>query len=139
MSQTCAECGREVAAGTACPCRSQRVQNTAPPPKVPARDKPDDWLLALVIGILYLTFCSGVGGGVYLFWAPRSIFARFGLAVAVVVGLVVALVARIPDPAARPIRWGLLWLALGFVAGSGAVFGGGYLYVYLLGWPLLFG
>jgi hypothetical protein len=64
-------------------------------------------------------------------------FARFGLGVAIAVGLIAALVARIPDPTARPIRWGILWLALGFIVGTAAIFGGGYLYVSVLRGPLI--
>jgi hypothetical protein len=88
---------------------------------------------ARVVGVIYLTFCSALGGGVFLFWHPAPIYCRMALGVAVVVGLIVALVARIKDPAARPIRWGLLWLALGFVAGPGLVFGLGYLVFVVLG------
>jgi hypothetical protein len=89
---------------------------------------PDDFpTAARVIGVIYLTFCSGFGGGVFLFWHPESIYCRIALGVAVVAGLTLALAARIPDPAARPIRWGLLWLILGFVAGPGLVFGLAYL------------
>jgi hypothetical protein len=82
---------------------------------------------ARVVGVIYLTACAGFGGGVFLFWHPQSIYCRAALGVALVTGLVVALIARIDDPAARPIRWGLLWIALGFVAGPCLVFGVMYL------------
>jgi hypothetical protein len=106
-------------------------------PQGPTVTRPDDWLLARVIGVIYLTFCSGVGGGVYLFWAYYSRFARFGLLVALVIGLIAALVAQIPDPAASPIRWGLLWLVIGFAVGTGALYGSAYLWIKVLRWPLL--
>jgi hypothetical protein len=83
---------------------------------------------ARVVGVIYLTFWSGVGGGVFLYWKPSSIYFRIALGVALVAGLILALVARIPDPAARPIRWGLLWLAIGLLAGPGLVFGLAYLF-----------
>ena len=85
------------------------------------------WNAPRVVGIVYLTFCAAVGGGVFLYWHTRSIYVRFGCGAAAVTGLVAALLAGIPDPAARPIRWGLLWLALGFVVGTGAAYGRGYL------------
>ena len=85
------------------------------------------WNGPRIVGVVYLTFCSAVGGGVWLYWHPQSVFVRCGCGAATVTGLVVALLAGIPDPAARPIRWGLLWLALGFVVGTGAAFALGYL------------
>jgi len=83
---------------------------------------------ARVVGVIYLTFCSGVSAGVFLFWHPRSIFCQIALCVALVAGLILALVTRINDPAARPIRWGLLWLAFGFLVGPVLVFGLAYLF-----------
>jgi hypothetical protein len=88
---------------------------------------------ARVVGVIYLTFCSGVGGGVFLFRHPSSIFCQIALCVALVAGLILALVAGINDPAARPIRWGLLWLAFGFVVGPCLVFGLGYLFFAAMG------
>jgi hypothetical protein len=82
---------------------------------------------ARVVGVIYLTLCSALGGGVFLFWHPDSIYCRLALGDAVVGGLTLALLARIKDPAARPVRWGLLWLALGFVLGPCLVFGSTYL------------
>jgi hypothetical protein len=64
---------------------------------------------------------------------PASIFCRMALCVAVIVGSIAALVAPIPDPAARPIRWGLVWLALGLVSGPGLVFAFAYVWVQVLG------
>ena len=58
---------------------------------------------------------------------PETWRCRPALAVAVVAGLVLALLARINDPTAKPIRWGLLWLAIGFVLGPCLVFGAFYL------------
>src|SRR6266852_3743499 len=83
---------------------------------------------ARVVGVIYLTFCSGVGGGLFLYWNPFSIYCRIALCVALVAGFILALVARINDPAARPIRWGLLWFAVGFLVGPGLVFGLAYLF-----------
>jgi hypothetical protein len=91
------------------------------------------WTTARIVGIVYLTFCSAVGGGVYLFWHPDSVFVRIGFGAAAATGLIVALIAGIPDPAARPIRWGLLWLAVGFAVGTGAMFGAGYLFFLATG------
>jgi hypothetical protein len=96
--------------------------------------RPDDFpVAARVVGVIYLTFCAGVPGGVFLFLHPASIYCRMALGASVLVGLIVALVAGIKDPAARPIRWGLLWLALGLVAGPGLVFGLAYLAFQVLG------
>jgi hypothetical protein len=101
---------------------------------MPEPPPPEDFpAAARVVGVIYLTFCSGLGGGVFLYWHPASIYCRIALGVAVVVGLILALVARIPDPEARPVRWGLLWLALGLVAGPGLVFGLGYLVFEVMG------
>src|SRR6266851_505288 len=97
---------------------------SGPPPSEP----PSSPTTARVVGVIYLTFCSGVGGGVFLYWQPSSIYCQIALCVALVAGLVLALVARINDPAARPIRWGLLWLAVGFLVGPGMVFGLAYLF-----------
>jgi hypothetical protein len=82
---------------------------------------------ARVVGVIYLTLCSALGGGVFLFWHPASIYCRLALAVAVVAGLILALLTGIKDPTAKPIRWGLLWLAFGFVVGPCLVFGVFYL------------
>jgi hypothetical protein len=90
----------------------------------PPDDSPN---MARIVGVIYLTICSGFGGGLFLFWHPNSIYCQAALGVAVVAGLVLALFARIADPAARPIRWGLLWIAIGFVAGPCLVFGLAYL------------
>jgi len=88
---------------------------------------------ARVVGVIYLTLCSALGGGVFLFWHPASIYCRLALAVAVVTGLALALLAGIKDAAAQPIRWGLLWLAVGFVVGPCLVFGAAYLVVTMAG------
>jgi hypothetical protein len=93
----------------------------------------DSATAARVVGVIYLTFCSGLGGGLFLFWHPASIPCRIALCVAVVAGLILALVARINDPAARPVRWGLLWFAFGFLVGPGLVFGFFYLLFTALG------
>jgi hypothetical protein len=80
-------------------------------------------LLARVIGVIYLTLCSGFGGGWLLFWHRESIYVRLALVVALVAGLVSALfVVRHTDPTLRPIRWGLLWILLGFAIGYGPLF-----------------
>jgi hypothetical protein len=93
-----------------------------------ADQPPEDFpTAARVVGVIYLTLCSALGGGVFLFWHPDSIYCRLALAVAVVSGLILALLARIKDPAAQPIRWGLSWLAFGFVVGPCLVFGLTYL------------
>jgi hypothetical protein len=93
-----------------------------------ADQPPDDFpTAARVVGVIYLTLCSALGGGVFLFWHPDSIYCRMALAVAVIAGLVLALFTRINDPTAKPIRWGLLWLAIGFVLGPCLVFGAFYL------------
>ncbi|HZY90733.1 MAG TPA: hypothetical protein VFE78_38270 [Gemmataceae bacterium] len=93
---------------------------------------PEDFpTAARIVGVIYLTLCSAVGGGVFLFWHPDSIYCRLALGVAVVSGLILALLARIKDPSARPVRWGLLWLALGFVLGPCLVFGLTYLAIRL--------
>jgi hypothetical protein len=95
---------------------------------------PDEFTTsARVVGVIYLTFCSGIGGGVFLFWHPSSIFCQLALGVALAAGLILALVTRIKDPAARPIRWGLLWIAVGFVVGPGMVFGLAYLFFAAMG------
>jgi hypothetical protein len=88
---------------------------------------------ARVVGIIYLAFCSALGGGVFLYWHPDSIYCQMALGVAAVGGLIVALLARIKDPTAKPIRWGLLWIALGFVLGPCLVFGTAYLVFSLAG------
>jgi hypothetical protein len=96
--------------------------------------RPDGyWTTARVVGIVYLTFCSAFGGGVFLFTHPRAVFVQIGFGAAAATGLIVALIAGIPDPAARPIRWGLLWLALGFVVGTGVSFGLAYLFLLATG------
>jgi hypothetical protein len=95
-----------------------------PPPKNDA---------ARVVGVIYLTFCAGVPALVFLYLHPASIFCRIGLGIGVAAGLIAALLARIPDPAAKPIRWGLLWLALGLVAGPGLTFAFAYVWVVVLG------
>src|SRR5690349_6909595 len=96
--------------------------------------RPDGyWTAARIVGIVYLTFCAGFGGSVFLFWHAQSIFVQCGFGVAIAGGLIAALIARLSDPAARPIRWGLLWLALGFVLGTGAAFGLGYLFYLATG------
>jgi hypothetical protein len=93
-----------------------------------AEPPPEDFpTAARVVGVIYLTLCSALGGGVFLFRHPDSIYCRLALAVAVVAGLVLALLAPIKDPTVRPIRWGLLWLAVGFVVGPCLVFGVTYL------------
>jgi hypothetical protein len=95
---------------------------------MPEKPNPDEFpTAARVVGVIYLTFCSAIGGAVFLFWHPSSLYWRIAACFGAVAGLVVALVARIPDPAARPIRWGLLWLGIGFVTGPGLVFGLAYL------------
>jgi hypothetical protein len=82
---------------------------------------------ARIVGVVYLTFCSGVAGAVPLYWHPQSIYAQFAFGVAVIVGLIAALLAPIKDPAARPIRWGLVWLALGCLVSPGPL----YLWAFL--------
>ena len=80
-----------------------------------------------IVGVVYLTICSGLAGAVPLYWHPESIYVQFALGVAVVVGLIAAVAAPIKDPTARPIRWGLLWVALGFLVGPGPL----YLWAFL--------
>ncbi len=94
-------------------------------PEPPPTD--DNPVAAFVVGVIYLTFCSAAGSGLFLFWHPESIYCRAALAVGATVGLIVALAARIKDPAKQPIRWGLLWLAIGFVSGPCLVFGTAWL------------
>jgi hypothetical protein len=84
--------------------------------------EPDYPKAARIVGMIYLTFCAAVGGGVPLYWHPQSIYLRAALAFAVAVGLILAIVVPIKDPTRRPIRWGLLWLALGFLVGPGPLF-----------------
>lgn len=88
----------------------------------------------LFVGVAYLTFCSAMGGAVPLWWYPRSVYVQAAFVVALVAGLAAALVARLPDPCARPVRFGLLWLALGFLVGPGIVLGGLYLVLEFLRW-----
>ncbi len=95
---------------------------------------PEDFpVAARIVEVIYLTFCAGIPSGLLLFWAPRSVFVRMALLVSVAVGLAVAVAAGIKDPATRPIRWGLLWLAIGLAAGPGLVLGSAYLLFNVLG------
>lgn len=88
---------------------------------------------ARVVGVIYLTLCSALGGGVFLFWHRESIYCQLALAIAVAAGLTLALLVPLKDPTARPLRWGLLWLAFGFVVGPCLVFGTVYLIVKVAG------
>jgi hypothetical protein len=107
------------------------MANDDPPAGDPA-PQPDDAKVARIVGIVYLTFCSGVGGGFLLYWHPRSIYCRASLALALAGGLLTAILSGIRDPAAKPIRWGLLWLAIGLALGPGLVLGSAYLLFTLM-------
>jgi hypothetical protein len=54
------------------------------------------------------------------------------VALALAGGLLAAVLSGIRDPAAKPIRWGLLWLAIGLAIGPGFVIGSAYLFFTLM-------
>jgi hypothetical protein len=88
---------------------------------------------ARVVGVVYLTSCAAVGGAGLLYWYPASRYSWIALVLGTIAGLTAALIARLNDPCARPIRWGLLWLVLGTAAGPGLVYGFFYLCYEVLG------
>jgi hypothetical protein len=88
---------------------------------------------ARVVGAVYLTACAAIGGAGLLYWYPGSRYSWYALVLGVVAGLTAAVIARLDDPCARPIRWGLLWLILGAAAGPGLVYGFLYLCYEVLG------
>ncbi len=71
-----------------------------------------------IVGVIYLVFCAALGGGLpFLAWEWNSLPLRYSVSLAAVAGADLTMIVRVKDPTLQPIRWGLLWLATGFLTG----------------------